>query len=414
MSGSARRDRLHGTRWDVVVVGLGGIGSAAACWLARAARPGLRVLGLDRYEPGHRHGASEDVSRIIRLSYHRREYVRLAQRAYDSWAAIERDANEQIVRRTGGLDLGPAEPRAGVAIDLREYAASLAAEGISFERLDAPEIRRRWPVWRIGDDTVGLYQADAGIADPSRGNAAHRSLASAGGATLRFGAAVQRIDAIANGTALRLALEDGQRLESGSVILATDSWTNELLEPLGQTLPLTITEEHVSWFLPARAPERFGPDRFPVWIWMDEPSFYGFPTHAAPGPKVGQDVGGRVVTHATRTFRPDAAAEQRMADFLDARLPDLGPAGGGRVATSRTCLYTLTPDRDFVLDRVPGLPSTYLCLGSAHAYKFASVLGRILAELVLDGTTPSASELSGFAIDRPALREPSGAPTFVI
>lgn len=414
MSGKARGDDLDRTDWDVIVVGLGGIGSAAACWLARAARPGLRILGLDRYEPGHRYGASEDVSRIIRLSYHRPDYVRLARRAYDTWTAIERDAGVRIVRRTGGLDLGPAEPGPGVAIDLREYEASLAAEGVPFERLDAAEIRGRWPAWRIGGDTVGLFQGDAGIADPSRGNAAHRSLASAGGATLRFGAAVRRIEAVANGTATRLTLEDGQRLEAGSVILATDSWTNDLLEPLGQSLPLTITEEHVSWFAPARDPERFEPDRFPVWIWMDEPSFYGFPTWAAAGPKVGQDVGGRVVTHATRTFRPDPDAEQRMARFLDERLPDLGPAAGGRVVTSRTCLYTLTPDRDFVLDRVPGLPATYLCLGSAHAYKFASVLGRILAELALDGTTPSAGELAGFAIDRPALREPSGSPTFVV
>ena len=414
MIGSAFGGRLERTDWDVVVVGLGGIGSAAACWLTRAARPGLRILGLDRYEPGHRHGASEDVSRIIRLSYHRSEYVRLARRAYDTWAAIERDADARIIRRTGGLDLGPAEPRPGVAIDLREYEASLTAERVPFERLDASEIRRRWPAWRIGDDTVGLFQSDAGIADPSRGNGAHRSLASAGGATLRFGTAVRRVEAAANGTVARLTLDDGQRLEAGGVILATDSWTNELLEPLGQSLPLTITEEHVTWFRPAVAPERFDPDRFPVWIWMDEPSFYGFPTHAAPGPKVGQDVGGRVVTHATRTFRPDPEAEQRMADFLDARLPDLGPAAGGRVVSSRTCLYTLTPDRDFVLDRVPGLPRTYLCLGSAHAYKFASVLGRILAELVLDGTTPSAGELSGFAIDRRALREPSGAPTHIV
>ena len=399
--------------WDLVVVGLGGIGSAAAYWAAKA-HPGRRVLGLERFELGHPYGASEDVSRIIRLSYHRPDYVRLARRAYATWAELEAEAGERVVLRTGGIDVGPEHPRDGVAIDLGEYRASLTAEGVPFETLDAAEIVRRWPAWRLDDDHVGIFQADTGLADPSRGNAAHRRLAREHDATLRDHAPLARIEAAADGTDHTLVLEDGEAIAAGAVVIATDAWTNDLLAPLGRRLPLSVTQEQVSWFTPAGDPELFAPERFPVWIWMDEPSFYGFPTYAQPGPKIGQDVGGREVTPATRTWDRDEAAHARVEAFLDAHLPAMGPAAGGRAFTTRTCLYTLTPDRDFVVDRVPELPNAWLCLGSAHAYKFASVLGRILAELALTGTTPSAGELEAFRIDRPIHLEADPARRVVV
>jgi sarcosine oxidase len=194
------------------------------------------------------------------------------------------------------------------------------------------------------------------------------------------------------------------------VIVAADAWTNELLAPLGASLPLTITQEQVSWFTPTVDPALFAPDRFPIWIWMDEPSFYGFPTHGHPGPKIGQDVGGREVTPATRTFDRDEAAHRRVLDFLAAHLPGMA----GEPFLTKSCLYTLTPDRDFVLDALPGHPEVLVALGSAHGYKFASVIGRILAELALDGATPPAAEIGAFRLDRPILGEAEPATTFVI
>ena len=132
--------------WDAIVVGLGGIGSGAAYWLSRALGEG--VLGLERFELDHVNGASADHSRIIRLSYHRPDYVRLAKRAYETWAEVERDAGERIVTVTGGLDLWPADP----AIPMADYTDSLTAEGVPFELLDGAEVRRRWPQWRVGDE----------------------------------------------------------------------------------------------------------------------------------------------------------------------------------------------------------------------------------------------------------------------
>ncbi len=151
---------------------------AAAYWAST--RPGARVLGLEQFEFGHANGASGDHSRIIRLSYHRPDYVRLAKRAFDTWAEVEGEAGVRIVTVTGGLDLWPADP----AIPMADYTESLAAEAVPFEVLDAAEVMRRWPQWHLADDTTAMWQSRAGLADPYRGNAAHRRLASARGATL--------------------------------------------------------------------------------------------------------------------------------------------------------------------------------------------------------------------------------------
>jgi sarcosine oxidase len=207
-----------------------------------------------------------------------------------------------------------------------------------------------------------------------------------------------------------LELESGERITAGSTVLATDSWTNELLEPIGAALPLTVTQEQVSWFTPRVDHALFAPERFPVWIWMHEPSFYGFPTHGQPGPKIGQDVGGREVTNATRTFERDEDAHARVMAFLGEHLPGMAV----HPFLTKTCLYTLTPDRDFVVDTVPGHSSVHVLLGSAHAYKFASVLGRIIAERIVDGSSPSEPELEAFRFDRPALHGQGAARTFII
>jgi sarcosine oxidase len=388
--------------WDAIVVGLGGIGSGAAYWLSR--RLGARVLGLEQFELGHANGASQDHSRIIRLSYHRPEYVRLARRAYATWAEVEAEAGKQFVTRTGGLDVAPRD----ASIPLSDYMGSMTAEGVPFEHLDASEIMRRWPQWRLTDEHHGLFQADGGLVDPNRANAAHQRLARAHGATLVERSPVTALRD-AGGGELELTAADGSVYRTGHVVLAADAWTNELLASFGRRLPLTITQEQVTYYACPR-PGDFAPDRFPVWIWMDEPCFYGFPTYGEPGPKAAQDVGGQETTAAERTFEVDQAAHARVDAFLRAHLPGaLGPD-----LYTRTCLYTLTPDRDFVLGPVPEAPTVLVALGAAHAFKYASVFGRILAELVVDGTTPSAAEIGGFALDRPILLMADPPTSFMV
>jgi sarcosine oxidase len=374
--------------YDAIVVGLGGIGSAAVYRLAAA--PGRRVLGLERFEFGHDRGASQDVSRITRLSYHRREYVDLAIEAQAAWREIEVAAGEQLITLTGGLDLAPP----GAAESIEDYADAMTAAGVAFDWLDAGAVVRRWPQWRLDDGTRAIFQADAGIVDPELANTAHRRLAVAAGAALLDHA---RVTAIRDhGGELEVLVEDGRSFTAGSVVITADAWTNDLLGPLGHRLPLTVTLEQVAWHA-AADPSAFAPAVFPIWIWLDRPSFYGFPTYRAGGPKIGEDVGGQPTTADGRSFEPDAAALARAESFLADHLP---AATGARLRV-KTCLYTLTPDRDFVIDRVPDHPGIVVALGAAHGYKFAALFGRLLAELALDPTRPTPEAL--FAIDRPAL-----------
>jgi sarcosine oxidase len=375
--------------YDYIVLGLGGIGSAAAYWLAR--RAGADVLGLEQFAIGHARGASHDHSRIIRLSYHTPGYVALARQAYSAWADLERDSGEGLILRTGGLDFGPRDG----AIPLQDYAASMRAAGVPFETLDAAEIMRRWPHFHLDDEIHGLYQAESGIAPAARCNAAHIRMARAHGATLREHTPVTALRA-AGGEVEVTAGETVYRCRK--LIVAADAWTNQALAHVGVRLPLTITQEQVTYFATAHLAD-FAPERFPIWIWMDDPSFYGFPVYGEAGVKVGQDVGGQEVTPNTRTFEPDMAALERVEQFLRRYIPGaLGP-----IVYTKTCLYTLTPDRDFVIDTLPGQPNILVALGAAHGFKFASLFGKTLGELAIDGAT--SSDIRAFKIDRPVLLE---------
>ncbi|HEY8167070.1 MAG TPA: N-methyl-L-tryptophan oxidase [Candidatus Limnocylindrales bacterium] len=390
---------MRRTEFEAIVVGLGGIGSAAACWLAR--RYGDRVLGLERFELGHRHGASHDHSRIIRLSYHRPHYVRLAAQAYDAWASVEAEWGSPLIVRTGGLDVWPTT---ATEIPMADYTAAMDASAVPYERLDGSEVRRRWPQWHVDDDTVALYQAESGIAPPILANEAHRALAVRHGATLLAETPVTALRSTGSGVEVDAA---GRTFGARRVILCADAWTNELTAPLGTTLPLTVTREQVTYWASPRLAD-FAADRFPVWIWMDVPSFYGFPVFGEPGPKAAEDVGGRPTTPATRDFEPDPDALARLEAFMGAHLPGaLGP-----VIATRTCLYTLTPDRDFVIDALPGHPDVTVMLGAAHGFKFASLFGRIATELVADGK--SEADLAPFRIDRPILLDPNPPTSFMV
>jgi sarcosine oxidase len=384
--------------YEYIVLGLGGFGSAAAYWLAR--RVGAEVLGLEQFELGHVRGESQDHSRIIRLSYHEPHYVELAKHAYRAWAEVERDAGEQLVLKTGGLDLGPRES----AISLANYSDSLDAAGVPYERLDAGEIMRRWPQWRLDDDIHGLFQADGGIAMAARGNAAHQRMARAHGATLLDRTPVDGIRPVRGEVEV---LAGGRAYRCRRLVIAAGPWSNQALLPFGVRLPLRVTQEQVTYFTSPR-PDDFGPERFPVWIWMDDPCYYGFPVFGEAGPKVGQDAGGEETGANTRTFERDEAAFERVVRFLERRLPSaLGP-----VIYTRTCLYTLTPDRDFVLDTLPERRDVSVAIGGGHGYKFASVIGRILADLAVDGR--SDHDLTPFRIDRAILQLMDPPRTYMV
>ncbi len=385
-------------RYRVIVLGLGGIGSAAAYWASR--RLDGDVLGLEQYELGHRNGGSEDHSRIIRLSYHTPGYVELARAAYEAWAGLEDDAGESVILRTGGLDLAPA----GASIGLDDYRASMTTAGVPYEELDAGEIVSRWPQWRLPEDVTALYQEQSGIAMASIANAAHRRMAQTHGATLIATSGVTSITETDHGVVVETA--DGHYLAE-SLIIAAGAWTNRITTHLGVTFPLEVTQEQVVYLTPANA-HAFAPEVFPIWIWMDEPSFYGFPVFGEPAVKVAWDRCELVTTPETREVEPRADVTEAIRGFVADHLPD---ADRG-VHLARTCLYTLTPDRDFIVDRLPGSDRVVLAVGAGHAFKFASLLGSILVDLAVDGTT--THDISPFTADRAILRETNPARSYMV
>ncbi len=386
----------------VGVIGLGGLGSATAYWLARR---GVDVVGFEQFELGHVRGASHDHSRIIRRSYHTPAYVELTAEAYRSWETVEGDAGEAIITRTGGIDLFPM----GAAIDASTYTGSLAAAGVPYEWIDGDEVRRRWPAFQHGtlidDEVHAVYSAETGIVPAGPATATMQRLAREHGAELRDHspvAAVRPVDGEVD-----VVLASGEVVRCGSVVIAADAWTNRLLAPLGHEIPLAITREQVSYF-PHTDLDRFAVGKFPVWIWMDDPSFYGFPVFGRlDGVKGSEDCGGDEVDPDTRTFDPDAGMEQRLAEFMTSLV-----GGGFGAPSTTTCLYTLTSDRDFVCDRLPDHPQVHVALGAAHGFKFAAWFGRELAALAAGD--PVHDALAPFAFDRAALRVPISREAWLV
>ena len=256
----------------------------------------------------------------------------------------------------------------------------------------------RWPAFRLAADVGGLWQPDAGMVPAARGTRLMQRLGASYGATLRSQAPVTAVRDL--GGSVEVATADAT-FRAGWLLLCTDAWTGDLLAQLEAELPLVVTQEQFSYFRPAD-PAPFAVGRFPVWIWMDDPSFYGFPVWPDRALKAAQDVGGRQVTATTRGFDPDPAASERLARFLRTHLP----AAGTHDHTA-TCLYTLTPDRDLVLGPLPGHDRVLVALGAAHGFKFAPLLGRVLADLALHGGTDV--DITSFAPNRPALTT-SGVP----
>jgi sarcosine oxidase len=373
-------------RFDVVVVGLGGLGSAAAWELARR---GLSVLGLERFKLGHSRGASHDTSRILRHSYHTPAYVRLTQEAYADWAVLQRESGRSLLTRTGGLDLFPPDP----AIPSVDYTDSMDEVGVAYEALDAEQVMERWPQLRVPAGTLALHQADATIVPAGRSTAVLHDLARRRGAELRERTPVLGLEDLGSG--LRVTTPHGD-IDCAGVVVTADAWVNDVVGHLGLSVPVQVTLEQVTYFALER-PQDFAD--LPLWIWMDDPSFYGFPPYGESTVKVAQDCGGPDVSPDDRTDDHDPEMEALLVQHLARMLPGVGPA-----VRRLRCQYTLTPDRDFVMAPVPGHERVVVGLGAAHGFKFVPTFGRVLADLVTTGET--SSEASPFRLDRPALTEP--------
>ena len=359
-------------RATVIVVGLGIMGSATAWALARR---GVRVVGLEQYAPFHALGSSHGKTRIIREAYFESpEYVPLVQRAYELWDELGERTGRRLLRVTGGVSIGRLD--SPFIVGARESAQR---HGLAHELLDAQEARKRFPVLALPDDFVALVEGRTGILFAEECWRAFCEDAVRLGAELRFGVRVHGF--APDGEGMTVETESG-RLRADCVVVTAGPWSATLLADLG--LPLEVRRVLVVHVQPDD-PTRFRAEVLPIFI-MDVPEgeYYGFPFLPDQGVKFGRHDDGEVCTpeSARRTVTDDEV--RWMTGVLERYLP-----GAAReVLMTVTCLYTMTPDSHFVIDRHPEWPQVVFAGGfSGHGFKFASVMGEALADLALEGAS---------------------------
>jgi sarcosine oxidase len=360
---------------DVIVVGAGAMGSAAAM---HCAARGLRVVALERHAVGHAFGSSHGLTRIIRLAYFEDpSYVPLLRRAFALWRALEEDLPAPLLHVTGGLDVGPAGSRVfeGALASCREYA-------LPHEVLDASALAARFPGWRPDEAMQAVHQPDAGFLESERCIAAQVARARALGAEVREHVRVTSWQ-VADGVVR--VVTDGGSFEAPRLVLAAGAWMPSLAPSLAPRL--AVERQVLGWFdiEPASA-THFAPAAFPVFIVEQEGAqYYGFPQHGVPGFKIGRyhHLGERVDPDTVdRTVHPydEAALRDAVSRWF--------PAANGPLLRSATCLFTNTADEHFIIDVHPAHPEVLLLSPcSGHGFKFASVIGEIAADLVASGTT---------------------------
>jgi sarcosine oxidase len=357
--------------YDVIVVGVGGMGSAA-CW--QLARRGQRVLGLERFDIPHAYGSSHGETRIIRLAYFESpSYVPLLKRALTLWADASDAFGAPLMITTGSLDSGRPD-----CVEIRGALESCQVHGLDHQVLSGAEVNRRYPGCRLPSGFEAVFQPDGGVILSERAIVAHVTMAMAAGAEIHGRERVLDWSPIAGG-GVRVTTDRGS-YEAGRVVLSAGAWISELLPSLST---IAVPERQVvGWFQP-RNPEMFTPQTFPVHCLQDDGFYYLLPIQNIPGVKIGlyhhRHESGRADTLSRDVTQQD---ESVLRHCLSRHFPD----ADGPVLTLRTCIFTNTPDGHFIIDTLPDQPEVVVVSAcSGHGYKFASVVGEIVADLATTG-----------------------------
>lgn len=373
------RYRLLVERFDAIVVGGGAMGTAAARELAARGR---ETLVLERFTPGHANGSSGGPTRIFRYAYHREDYVRLAMTAREAWTELEAAAGEQLLAVTGGIDVGPEALR---------RADLLEAAGVAVERLGGADAQARWPALRLPAEADVVFQPQGGVLHAAPTVIAQARLAAEAGATVRNETTVT--DIATRDAGVEVLTDGGETFAAPVAIVAAGAWAGALLSQVGIEISLRPNLEQSTYFrledTEAELPTVID------WLVHAEQPPYLVPDPWDPGSfKVGLHRAGPPTDADARTFDPDPARVARAVDYVTSHVP-------GARATGRTdtCLYTITPDEDFVLDRVGPIVVASPCSG--HGFKFVPLFGGALADLATGVEPPFDG--SAFRVDRPGL-----------
>ena len=374
--------------WDVIVVGVGDMGSAT-CW--QLARRGQRVLGLERYDIPHAMGSSHGISRIIRLPYYEHPaYVPLLHRAYELWAEAERATGTSLLVTTGSVDGGPEDDAL-----FQGALASARLHGMEHEVLTGTEVNERFPGYRMEAASRFVFQRQGGLIASERAIVAHVNAALAEGAVIRARERVLGWEAHSSGEGVTVRTDKGT-YAAGRLVLTAGPWMADLVPLLGG---VAVPERQVLIWTQPKRPALFTPERFPVFnLQVEKGRYYGFPVYEVPGFKFGRyHHRGECMPADDMRRDVDPEDEALLRDFGERHFPD----GTGETLALRACMFTNTPDEHFILDHHPDHPQVVLASPcSGHGYKFCSVVGEILADLATDHGTTS-HDIDFLRIKRP-------------
>lgn len=375
---------------DVIVVGLGAHGSASVWQLARR---GVSVIGFDAFMPPHTLGSSHGDTRVIRQIYAEHpDYVPIMLRGYEVWRELEETIAEQgeaveLLRIVGGLTVGRPEGNGITGVK-----RSAEAHGMDLEILDPQEIRRRWPQFQPRDEMIGAFDSMSGVLFPEKCVAAHLDAAINEGADLHYNEPVRRWHP--DGEGVRVFTDHGE-YTADQIVFSAGAWNPALVSKL--KLPLRLERQVLFWFQPASSPELFAPENCPNHSWEYKPggSLYVQPEFGG-GVKTAFHHGGEMFDDPVDL---DRAVRQEDERLLRHAISDILPQLNGRVVKSAVCLYTDTPDLHFLLDWHPGHRNVIICSPcSGHGFKFAAVVGEIVADMATKGD--AGYDMSLFGIDR--------------
>jgi sarcosine oxidase len=357
--------------YDAIVLGTGGVGSAALFHLARR---GARVLGLDRFAPGHDRGSSHGQTRLIRQAYYEHpDYVPLVQRAFELWHELEQLAGTTLYRQLGLLQIGAEDGEV-----IRGVRASARRHNLPIEELSATECRHRFAGFRVPDACRAIFEARAGILLVEQCVQAHAELATRQRAEIRTGETIEHWRPEGDGIVVRT---DRGQYTAARLVVSAGAWAGQLLGDLG--VPFEVRRKPLYWY-PATSDVYQADNGCPGFLYdLPRGCFYGVPQIDALGVKAAQHTGGAVVADPLTVERNlDPADREAVGRFVADFLPALDP----RPTEHAVCMYTMTPDAHFVVDRHPEHPQVVFAAGlSGHGFKFTSVLGEVLAQLALDG-----------------------------
>ena len=360
--------------FDVIVIGVGAMGASACFHLAKR---GMRVLGLERFDVPHAMGSSHGSSRMIRLAYHEHpDYVPLLKRAYALWDELEQVSGSKLLYRTGGLYMGPSDGEI-----VRGALASARTHALAHELIASDDLPKRFPQFRLPEGWVGVLEPEAGFLLPERVIAAYAEAALRRGAEIHGREPVLEWKADAHRARVRTAIEEDH---AKHLVICGGVWSDRLVADLG--VPLRVTRQVLGWVWP-KQPDLFALGRLPVFAidHLDGTLHYGFPMMPdVPGFKIAHHGPGETTDpdQVDRNVRP--TDEQTFRPILRQMIPD----ADGPLLSLKTCLYTHSPDSHSILDRHPRHPRVVLACGfSGHGFKFASAIGEVLSDFVMQGRT---------------------------